>query len=184
MPPAAGRFSGAAGTLGLVVEKARGGARIVQISCLCSSMASARSTVVRVLMPCCGATVVALRHFMNDITLWVIPIASAFACIMCHTLDGDRNGRSSAGAPGRGGISTPEVLKPSKDLGCLQATLVSWVGGAIVTLPCRPPALPQHRSVSIILVASRLCPVAGPTRCPLQRRGPSRPLASASRRTG
>ena len=66
---------GAPGRGGLLTP---GGTRIVQISYLCSSVVSGRFTVVRVLMPCCRATVVALSNCMNGITCWVIPIAYAF----------------------------------------------------------------------------------------------------------
>ena len=60
-------------------------------------MASTRYTVVSALITCCGATVVALSHCMNGITFWVIPIASAFTCIMFHALNGDRNWATISG---------------------------------------------------------------------------------------
>ena len=55
-------------------------------------MVSARSMLVRAAMPCYGSPVSAVNHSMNCVTRWVIPIASAFVCIMCHVLEGDRNG--------------------------------------------------------------------------------------------
>ena len=82
MTPESGRLPGAAGTLVLVVAEAGGGTRIFRISYLWSSVESSRSKVVRDLMPCCGVTVVTLSQSMNCITRWVIPISSAFACIM------------------------------------------------------------------------------------------------------
>ena len=41
--------------------------------------------------------VAALNHSMNGITRWVIPIASAFASIMCHVLEGKNNGDNITG---------------------------------------------------------------------------------------
>ena len=106
MPPASGTLSGSAGILGLAVESG-GGARLVRISCLCSSMASTISTLVRGLICYCRATVVDLSHCMNIITCWVIPIASAFTFIMCHVLVGDRNGADISGCTReRGDIGT------------------------------------------------------------------------------
>ena len=35
--------------------------------------------------------VATLNHYMNGITRWVIPIAYAFACIIRHVLDGNKN---------------------------------------------------------------------------------------------
>ena len=61
------------------------------IPCLCYSMLSASSMVVSSEMHCCDFPVVALNHFMNGVTCWVIPIASSSVCMMCHALEGDSN---------------------------------------------------------------------------------------------
>ena len=97
VPPAAGRLSGAAVALGLVVVEAGGGTRIVRTFCICSSVAAISSTAVRELMPYCGSTVVALNYCINGTTLWVIPIASSCVYIMCHELAGYRNGETISG---------------------------------------------------------------------------------------
>ena len=94
--PAAGRLVGA-GTLGLVVVEVGGGTRLVWIPCLFSRVVPYISTLVRALMPFCGSTVAALNHSTKSITRWVIPIASIFACILCHTFKGDKNGATISG---------------------------------------------------------------------------------------
>ena len=52
--------------------------------------------LVRDVMPCYGSPVSAVNHSMNVVTCWVIPIASAFVCIMCHVLEGNRNGATTS----------------------------------------------------------------------------------------
>ena len=66
------------------------GTRLVLIPCRCSSVASARSTRVRASMPCRGSNVAALNQSRNGATFWVIPMASAFSCIICHAVAGAR----------------------------------------------------------------------------------------------
>ena len=68
-------------------------------------------------MPNCGATVVALSHFMNGITHLVIPIASYFAYIMCHTLAGDRNGVTISGCTREKGDIDTIVIDTLSSLG-------------------------------------------------------------------
>ena len=60
-------------------------------------MVSARSMIVRAAMPFCGYPVSALNHSINGVTCWVIPIASVFACILCHSLEAYRNGSTDIG---------------------------------------------------------------------------------------
>ena len=64
--------------------------RLVLITCRCASMESARSTLVRVAMPYRGSIVATPNQSRNGSTHWVIPMASDFACIICHTVSGDR----------------------------------------------------------------------------------------------
>ena len=127
-PLASGRVDVSAGALGLVGLEAGRETRVLCIYFLCSREASARSTLVRALMTCCGLTVVSLNHFRNGITCWVIPIASAFACIMCHTLVGEVMGQPTAGAPGRGGVLTPGGAETLSGLALSPVNLVVPVG--------------------------------------------------------
>ena len=48
-------------------------------------------------MPCYGSTVSAFNHYMNGVTRWVIPIAYAFACIICHALESNVSGDNISG---------------------------------------------------------------------------------------
>ena len=76
---------------------------LFRIPCFFSIVVLTRSTLVREAIPRCGSTVSALNQYMNGVTRWVILIESDFACIMCHSLEGDRNGDTISGCTrGRG----------------------------------------------------------------------------------
>ena len=48
-------------------------------------------------MPCRGSIVAALNQSRNDATCWVIPMVSAFACIIFHTVVSARKGENISG---------------------------------------------------------------------------------------
>ena len=48
-------------------------------------------------MPYWGSTVAALNQLSNCATRWVIPMASEFACIMCHIVSSARKGGTTRG---------------------------------------------------------------------------------------
>ena len=48
-------------------------------------------------MPCWGSTVAALDLSSYGATRWVIPMTSAFACIVCHAFSGARKGETISG---------------------------------------------------------------------------------------
>ena len=92
---AAGRAA-AAGYSGSGAAKVKGGGtRLVLIPCSYSIMASARSTLIREAMPCRGSIVSALNQSRNGAYRWVIPMASSFACIICHAVAGARKGETT-----------------------------------------------------------------------------------------
>ena len=62
--------------------------RLVLIPCRCASVESARSTLVRAAMPCRGSIVATLNQSSNGATRWVVPMAWAFECIICHAVTG------------------------------------------------------------------------------------------------
>ena len=74
-----------------------GGARLVLIPCRCANVAPVRSTLVREAMPCRGSIVAALNQSRNGATRWVISMASAFTCIICHMVAGARKGEIISG---------------------------------------------------------------------------------------
>ena len=70
------------------------GARLVLIPCHCARVASTRSTLVRAAIPCWGSTVANFNQSRNGDTRYVIPMASYFACIMCHAVSGANKGET------------------------------------------------------------------------------------------
>ena len=76
------------------VWRGGGGARLVLIPCCCDNVDSTRSKLVRVLMPCRSSIVATLNQSRNGSTQWVIPMASAFECIICHAFAGARKGET------------------------------------------------------------------------------------------
>ena len=74
-----------------------GRTRPVLIPFRCASVASARSTMVRAEMTYRGSIVAALNQSRNSAILWVIPMASAFACIIFHTVAGASKGGTIRG---------------------------------------------------------------------------------------
>ena len=67
---------------------------LVLILYLCARVAFARYTLVRAARPSWGSTVTTLNQYKNVSTHWVIPMASDFACIMCHAVAGARKGET------------------------------------------------------------------------------------------
>ena len=74
-----------------------GGTRLVLIPCICVIMASVRSTLVRAAMPCRGSIVATPDQSRNSSTHWVIPVASALAYIIYHTVASSRKGETISG---------------------------------------------------------------------------------------
>ena len=54
-------------------------------------------------MPCRGLIVAALNQSKKGATRWVTPMASDFACIICHAVDGARKGETISGWNGERG---------------------------------------------------------------------------------
>ena len=80
---------------GLGAAEGGGGMRIVLIPCSCASIESARLTLARAVMPCRGSTVATPNQSRNGSTHWVIPMASAFSCIIYHTVSSARKGETN-----------------------------------------------------------------------------------------
>ena len=60
-------------------------------------MASERSTLVRAAITRRSSIISPLNQSRNGATHWVIPMASDFACIICHTVAGDRKVETISG---------------------------------------------------------------------------------------
>ena len=74
-----------------------GETRLVLIPCSCSRMASVRFKLVRAEMPCRGSIVATPDQSRNSSTHWVIPVASALAYIIYHTVASSRKGETISG---------------------------------------------------------------------------------------
>ena len=77
-----------------VGEGVVGGKRLVLIPWRCAILASTRSTLVRAAMPCWGSNFDNLNQCRNGATHYVIPMASDFACIMCHAVSSANKGET------------------------------------------------------------------------------------------
>ena len=115
-----------------------GGTSLALISCRCASVASVRSTLVRAAMPCRGSIVATLKKSRNGATRWVIPMASDFACIICHAVASARKGETISGWTRERGPGTPRVRRSSLFLGSQGIGGDVWGRGA----PTRPPYPP------------------------------------------
>ena len=70
---------------------------LVLILYLCARVAFARYTLVRAARPSWGSIVTSLNQYRNGANHWVILMAPAFVCIMCHAIAGARKGETIIG---------------------------------------------------------------------------------------
>ena len=91
------------------------------IPCICTSVVSASCMVVRAAFPCCGYPVSALNHSNNGVICWVIPIVSAFVCIMFHALKGNSNEATISGYTRERGARDKQGTETLSGLGVFSA---------------------------------------------------------------